>query len=386
MTKTVDEILTEWNKKTGSEVAHYGLRREELPSLPFSSATANYMTYGGIPRRRMIEFAGTEGSGKTTSALDIVANAQYIFKEEQAEALEDLQERLDAAVKGKKSAKVVNNLKDKLNRVREPKKCVYVDLENTLDREWAMSIGVDVENLAIITPEDDTAEEILQNVLDLIRSDEVGLLVIDSLPYLVPQQIYDKDLDQKSYGGISAVMADFCKKVGPLIKKTGCTVICINQMRDKINSQYPMLDTPGGRALKHAYAVRLMFRKGQFFDARGKLLTNSAPNPYGNIVEITVAKTKAFKPDRRMGTYTLSYSNGIDVEADLVDMAIIYGIIAQAGAWFSLIDEETGEIQEDSEGVPIKAQGKPVLVKMLRDNEELYDLIMEQVHERSVAS
>lgn len=380
----VKEILEQWNKDSGAEVAHKGLQREILPSIPFSSATANYMTYGGIPRRRMHEFFGAEGSGKTTSALDIVANAQYIFKEEQEEQLEAELEKLEQAQKAKKSKKIINIIENKIAKLQEPKKCIYVDLENTLDRDWAMNIGVDVDSLIIITPEDDTAETILQNMLDLLATGEVGLMVMDSIPYLIPQGLYEEDLSKKSYGGISAVMADFCRKSGQIIKRTGTTLILINQVRDVINSQFPLVGTPGGRALKHAYAVRLMFDKGSLLDEEGKEMPRKYATPSGNIVNIKVEKTKSFKPNRRIGSYTINYTRGIDVEADLLDMAVSLGFIVVKGSWHYVIDPEDGEILEDSDGEELKTQGRSNMLKKLRDSEELYDTLMAQVHEELI--
>ena len=377
----LEQIMKDWNKDSKALVAVQGLERESLPRIPFSAPSMNYQTYGGLPRKRVIEFFGPESSGKTTSALDIVKNAQMVFEQEWHEKTERLTQLIDEAEKSKASKSKINDLKSQLADLAEPLKIVYLDLENTLDTEWAKKIGVDVDNIWIVRPEMNSAEEILQYVLDMYDTGEVGLIVLDSLPYMVSQNLIDEELTKKAYAGISAPLTEFSRKVTPYLTKYNAIFLGINQIREDMNSQYNAYSTPGGKMWKHACAVRLKFRKGDYLDENGASLTRTSRNPQGNIVESFVEKTKAFKPDRKLVSYTLSYQNGIEIEADLIDVAVEFGVISKAGAWFSVVDPETGELMTDENEEPLKFQGKANLVRRLRDDDVLFDEIMSTVHE-----
>lgn len=377
----LEQIMKDWNKDSKALVAVQGLERESLPRIPFSAPSMNYQTYGGLPRKRVIEFFGPESSGKTTSALDIVKNAQMVFEQEWHEKTERLTQLIEEAEKSKASKSKINDLKSQLADLAEPLKIVYLDLENTLDTEWAKKIGVDVDNIWIVRPEMNSAEEILQYVLDMYDTGEVGLIVLDSLPYMVSQNLIDEELTKKAYAGISAPLTEFSRKVTPYLTKYNAIFLGINQIREDMNSQYNAYSTPGGKMWKHACAVRLKFRKGDYLDENGASLTRTARNPQGNIVESFVEKTKAFKPDRKLVSYTLSYQNGIEIEADLIDVAVEFGVISKAGAWFSVVDPETGELMTDENEEPLKFQGKANLVRRLRDDDVLFDEIMSNVHE-----
>lgn len=377
----LEQIMKDWNKDSKALVAVQGLERESLPRIPFSAPSMNYQTYGGLPRKRVIEFFGPESSGKTTSALDIVKNAQMVFEQEWHEKTERLTQLIEEAEKSKASKSKINDLKSQLADLAEPLKIVYLDLENTLDTEWAKKIGVDVDNIWIVRPEMNSAEEILQYVLDMYDTGEVGLIVLDSLPYMVSQNLIDEELTKKAYAGISAPLTEFSRKVTPYLTKYNAIFLGINQIREDMNSQYNAYSTPGGKMWKHACAVRLKFRKGDYLDENGASLTRTARNPQGNIVESFVEKTKAFKPDRKLVSYTLSYQNGIEIEADLIDVAVEFGVISKAGAWFSVVDPETGELMADENEEPLKFQGKANLVRRLRDDDVLFDEIMSTVHE-----
>ena len=268
-----------------------------------------------------------------------------------------------------------------LDSLQEPLKIVYLDLENTLDTEWAKKIGVDVDNIWIVRPEMNSAEEILQYVLDIFETGEVGLVVLDSLPYMVSQNLIDEELTKKAYAGISAPLTEFSRKVTPLLTRYNAIFLGINQIREDMNSQYNAYSTPGGKMWKHACAVRLKFRKGDYLDENGASLTRTARNPAGNVVESFVEKTKAFKPDRKLVSYTLSYHDGIQIENDLVDVAVEFGVIQKAGAWFSIVDLETGEIMTDEDEEPLKFQGKANLVRRFKEDDYLFDMVMTAVHE-----
>lgn len=367
----LDILIKDFNKQYKEEIAARGIPRIKIQKIPFSSPRANYMLYGGIPRGRIVEFAGEENGGKTTTALDIVANAQKLFQEEWENEIAEL-EAIDKKKKEQQSR--LDYIK-----ARGPKQIVYADCENTLDEEWAQKLGVDIDKLILLKPQSQTAEQIFEMLLQMIDTDEVGLVVIDSLGVMLSAQAYEKTMEEKTYGGIAAALTLFSKKAELLCTKYNCTLIGINQMREDINSPYGGMITTGGKGWKHNCSVRLMFQKGAYIDERGNELRRSAQSPAGNLVMINIAKTKVCKPDRRVGFYTLKYDSGIDIIADTVDVALKYGIIQQAGAWFSIIDIETGEIMEDDTGELIKLQGKPNVIEYLKENEYLFTEIYNKI-------
>jgi len=360
----LDEIVKEVNKEWKEDIASKGIHRIKTKKIPFTSPRLNYMLYGGLARGRLHEFCGDENGGKTTTALDACKNAQILFQEE-------YEERLESA-KDEKERKLIEE--------QGPQKVVYADCENTLDEDWASTIGVDVENMYILKPQTQAAEDIFQIVLDMLNTGECGLAVIDSLGVMLSKQAYEKDMTEKTYGGISMPLTLFSKKAELACHKYNATVIGINQMREDMNSPYGGKTTTGGKAWKHNCTVRLQFSKGDFLDENGNCLTRSAETPRGNKVMVSVLKQKADKPDRRTGYYTLMYDYGIDEIADLIEVAIKYGIVNKAGAWFNFVDPETGEVVTDEEGKEIKVQGQANLAKLLRDDEILLEELREQVN------
>jgi len=246
-------------------------------------------------------------------------------------------------------------------QMENARKVLYCDCENTLDIKWAKTLGVDVDNMIILSPTNQGAETIFQFILDAIETDEIGLVVIDSLGVMVSNQAMEKSVEEKTYGGIAMALTNFSKKAEGLCQKTQCTLIGINQMRDDLNSMFGGLTTTGGRAWKHNTSVRLEFKRGKFFDFDGKDLTRGAENPAGNYVLVTMIKNKTCRPDRRTGFYTLTYLDGIDYLGDLIEVGIKYGIIDKSGAWFTVVDTETGEALSD------KIQGQGNLKKFLSD-------------------
>ena len=367
----LDQLIKEFNREAKETIVARGIVREFTNKIPFSSPRVNYMLYGGLPRGRLIEFAGEEGGGKTTTALDIVANAQKLFLQEWEQEVGKLQ-----AIEKPTKATL-----DDLQYLQEkgPKQVVYADCENTLDEEWARKIGVDLDNVVMIRPMSQTAEQIFEMILQMIETDQVGLVVIDSLAVMLSQQAYEKDMTERTYGGISMALTLFSKKAEMLCAKHDCTIIGINQLRENMNSPYGGTTTPGGRAWRHACSVRLEFRKGSFIDDKGNELRRSAETPAGNLVQIHITKTKVCKPDRRTGFYTLNYDYGIDAVADLVDTAILYGFIRQAGAWFAFVDGDTGEVIMTEEEKPLQIQGRANVIDYLRSNKTFRDKLGEWV-------
>lgn len=337
MGSKLDELIKEVNKNAKEEIMTVGLNDFAYKRIPFTSPRMNYCTFGGLPVGKITEFYGEEHGGKTTSALDIIANYQHSGD--------------DRAV-------------------------LYVDAENTLDVDWAKKIGVDVDDMIIIQPKSQSAEEIFDIVCDAVDTGEVGLWVLDSIGALMSKQELEKSMEERTYGGISLSLTKFGKKIEMLMQRHKCTGIGINQMRDDMNSQWGGQTTPGGKAWKHFCSVRLQFSRGKFIDAKGNELTRSAENPAGNIVLMSMTKNKTCPPTRRTGFYTLNYLEGIDYLKDLVDVAIKYGVIDKRGAWFSIQNPDTGEIYKD------KIHGQADVNQLLETDTELLKTVEEIVDKK----
>lgn len=335
----LDSLIKEINKEYKEEIAFNGndaaLRKYEL--VPFSSPRLNYMLYGGLPMGRMIEFAGAERSGKTTTALDMVKQCQIKFEEEA-----------------------------KKNKTEKRRVC-FVDAENTFDVDWATKLGVKVKDLLLIKPQEQYAEQIFEIMRTVIETGEVGLIVLDSVAQLVSKSAFEEDIEKKQYGGIAMSLTKFCNIVVPLLGKYNCMCIMINQVREDLNNPYNEFITPGGRGFKHNCSVRLMFQQGNFIDVNNKELTRGAENPSGNLVKVKIEKSKVCRSDRRVGFYTLNYLSGIDYISDTIDVLMQLGAILQRGSYYDIINPETGEVLYEE-----KIQGKPNLIKVIKENKDLY--------------
>lgn len=326
----LDEIMKDVNKKFKEEIVTHGLNEFSYKRIPFTSPRMNYCTFGGIPVGKITEFYGEEHGGKTTSALDIVANFQ---------------------------------------KSDDTRDVLYIDAENTLDVEWAKKIGVDIDKIYILQPKSQSAEEIFQIICDSVDTGEVGLWVIDSIGALMSAQELEKTLEDKTYGGIAKPLTLFGKKVEMLMQRHKCTGIGINQIREDLNSSWGGISTPGGKAWKHFCSVRLQFARGKFIDEKGNELSRSAENPVGNIVMMSMTKNKTCPPTRRTGFYTINYETGIDYLRDLIDVAIKYDIVKKSGAWFDIVDIETGEIIEG------KIHGQASVTSFLTEHEEILNRV-----------
>lgn len=383
MASQLTEILKKFNKECNSDVFTQGIAVNNCQRIPFTSPRANSMLYGGLPRGRVVEFCGAEGSGKTTTAFDIVANAQAIFRQEWEDEIAQLEN------------------KEKLNKtetahlasLRElgPKKVMWIDVENTFDEEWAETLGVNVHEMYFMSPDKQYAEQILDMVSDIIDTGEVGLAVIDSIAMMLSKQEFEKSIEEKTYGGIAMAMTRFSRLIEAKCMKTNCLLIGINQLRDKIDAAGyggPTYTTPGGRCWKHACSVRLLFREGSPFDAKYIKIPKKDPNPYGHFVEISVLKSKVSKPNRKGGSYTLTYDDGINALYDLIDLGIQLDVIHKSGGWFTfIVDKESGEIfcrqDEDGNLEEVKVQGQANLIPFLmqEENKDLLDVVTARVND-----
>lgn len=333
----IDNLIAEVNKKYKTDIIRKASDLKGIEFIPYTSPMMNYLTRGGVPVGRIVELVGLPQSGKTTTALDIISNFQKKYTD---------------------------------------KYCVYLDAENTIDKEWGETLGVDWSKVILIQPESEYGEELLDMLLDYIRSGKVGLAVLDSAPFIIPKAVQEKGLDEKSYGGNSALMKAFCDKAVPLCKKTECTFLMINQLRENIGNPYKPFKIPCGTAIAHACSQILWFTKGSLLDEKYKEVSSGYANPSGNLVSVKVEKNKVTKNDRRLQTYTLNYSTGVDEIKDTLDLAIMLGIISQAGAWFKATLKD---------GKEQKMQGFNGVQEFYYNDLEELEYLRKQVYEAGMA-
>ena len=359
-TKSLAEVMKSISKKYGENIVRQGAEALECDGiLSLGSPTVDFCLYGGIPEGRIIEFSGAEGGGKTTTAFLVAASYQ----------------------------------KEELKRNPEnPRKIVFLDNEGTLDPTWASVFNYDLSEDAVVPtivlrPEGQSAEVIFDMALDMLRTGEVGLLIFDSIATLVPAQISDASMEQYQMGGIAKSLTRFANTALGLLRKYKATLIAINQVRENMSMYGNPLTTPGGRAWKHACSSRLMFKRGDFFDEDGNKLSTSAESPAGHIINVAVLKTKTSKWDRKVGSYRLNYTKGVDVLSDTLEVALHFGFIDNSTqGTFKLIDPDTGELLHDEDGNEIKIRGKANLTKYFNEHldewRKLYDRIYEKIRQK----
>ena len=357
----LEEILKSISKKFGENVVRLGVKDLSVDGvLSLGSPSFDFCLYGGVPEGRIIELCGAEGSGKTTTAFFIAASYQ----------------------------------REELKRNPEnPRKIILLDNEGTADPVWAKKFGYDMSINAkiqtiIIRPEAQSAEEIFDMALSMLKTGEVGLLIFDSIATLVPMQISDESMEKQQMGGIAKALTRFANTAIGLLRKHKATLVAINQVRENISGYGDPLLTPGGRAWKHACSVRIMCKRGDFFDSEANVLAKrDAQSPAGHILEAYVLKTKICKWDRKLGYMHLDYDKGVDVVWDTIDLATHFGFIDNSvQGSFKLVNPDTGELMLDENGEHIKIRGKKNLVLYFRDHtvecKKLYDMVYEKLSEK----
>lgn len=374
---TLDDVLKDISKKYGDSVAKFGADDLEVDGiLSLGSPMIDYCLYGGVPEGRIIELCGAEGSGKTSTSFLIAASFQ--------------REELKRHPVGVEWTDRAGNVHD------GPRAIIFLDNEGTLDPIWAANFGYqisgngddkhDVKTITI-RPEGQSAEEIFDMALNLLRTGEVGLLIFDSIATLVPEQIAEESMTKYQMGGIAKSLTRFANTALGLLRKYQATLVAINQVRENIGGYGQPLTTPGGRAWKHACSSRLMFKRGDLFDENGDKVSTSYTNPAGHIVNVAVLKTKTSRWDRKGGSYRLNYLKGIDILSDTIEAALHFGLIDNSTqGTFKIIDPETGEIKCDAEGNEIKIRGRKNVDTYFNEHKDewkdLYDKVYTYIKQK----
>ncbi len=279
----------------------------------------NAIGIGGIPRGRVIEIYGPEASGKTTLALQVIAQAQ---------------------AKGGT--------------------CAFIDAEHALDPEYARALGIEIDNLIISQP--DYGEQALEIAEMLIRSAAIDVVVIDSVAALVPKNELDGDMGDQHVGLQARLMSQALRKLTPVVHKSKTSLIFINQVRQNISAMAfaPKETTTGGKALKFYASLRLEVR-------RIESLKDKDGGDRGNRVQIKVAKNK-MAPPFKVVVVDLLFGHGISREGDLLDAALLCQIVSQSGAWFSFNGEKIG-------------QGREAVMNMFREKRDIAERVRNAVKE-----
>lgn len=273
---------------------------------------------GGLPKGRVVEIFGPESSGKTTVALQIVAEAQ------------------------------------KMGGVG-----AFIDAENALDPAYSRALGVNIDELLISQP--DTGEQALEITELLVRSAAVDVIVIDSVAALVPRAEIEGDIGDSHVGLQARLMSQALRKLSNAISKSNTIAIFINQLREKIGVMFGNPEvTPGGRALKFYSSVRLDLRK---IDTIKK-----GTDIVGNRVRARVVKNKVAPPFKN-AEFDIMYGLGVSKEGDILDLGVGYGVIKKSGAWYMYEEDQLGQGRENA---------KTFLAEHAEMSDRIEDLIREE--------
>ncbi len=318
--KTLEQVLQDIEKQFGKgSVMKLGEEtHNEIDAVSSGSLTLDIaLGVGGYPKGRIVEIYGPESSGKTTFALQAIAEVQ-----------------------------------------KQGGKAAFIDAEHALDPVYAKNLGVDINELLLSQP--DTGEQALEICEALVRSEAIGIVVIDSVAALVPQAEIEGEMGDSHVGLQARLMSQALRKLSGIINKTNTIAIFINQLREKVGVLFGNPETtPGGRALKFYSTIRLDVRRGEQI--------KNGDNVIGNKTNVKVVKNKV-APPFKTASLEIMYGEGVSREAEIIDLASEIGIIDKSGAWYSYKGEKIG-------------QGKENAKAFLKNNPDIKEEIEEKVRE-----
>ncbi|CAI8426484.1 recombinase RecA [Flavobacteriaceae bacterium] len=271
---------------------------------------------GGYPKGRVVEIYGPESSGKTTLTLHAIAEAQ-------------------------KAGGIA----------------AFIDAEHAFDRFYAQNLGVDIDNLIISQP--DNGEQALEIADNLVRSGAIDMIVIDSVAALTPKSEIEGEMGDSKMGLHARLMSQALRKLTGSISKTNCTMIFINQLREKIGVMFGNPETTtGGNALKFYASIRLDIRRStQIKDSDGTVR--------GNKTRVKVVKNKV-APPFKLAEFDIMYGEGVSKVGEVLDLAVDFDIVKKSGSWFSYDETKLG-------------QGRDAVKQMIKDNPDLMDELEEKI-------
>ena len=319
--KALDAAISQIEKQYGKGAvmklgdSSANMNVEAIPTGSLSLDLA--LGIGGIPKGRIVEIYGPESSGKTTVTLHMIAEVQK-----------------RGGIAG------------------------FIDAEHALDPAYAKNIGVDIDNLYISQP--DCGEQALEITETMVRSGAIDIVVVDSVAALVPKQEIDGDMGDAVMGAQARLMSQAMRKLTAVISKTNCTVIFINQLREKLGVMFGNPETTtGGRALKFYSSVRLDVRRTEAIKQGGEVI--------GNRTKVKIVKNKVAPPFKE-AEFDIMFGKGISKTGDILDLAADNGIIVKSGAWYAYEGNKIGQGRENTK-------------QYLIENPEICDEIEEKVRD-----
>ena len=288
----------------------------DIDAIPTGSLSLNLaLGIGGYPKGRIIEIYGPESSGKTTFALHAIAECQS---------------------KGGRAA--------------------FVDAEHAIDPVYAKRLGVDTDELILSQP--DNGEQALEIVQMLAQSNAIDIIVVDSVAALVPQAELEGEMGDAQVGLQARLMSKAMRKLAGILNKSECTIIFINQLREKVGVIYGNPETTtGGRALKFYASIRIEIRRGEVIKEGTEII--------GNSVNVKVVKNKVAPPFKTCKVDVI-YGQGISKYGEAVDLGVLAGTVKKAGSWYEINGDRIG-------------QGRETAIEFLKQHDDIYQVVVDSI-------